>query len=266
MIWSKLQAVPPLAFSPAEEPTAMIDIQEAPSTPAPQDAPMQPGSSANVRAHAAVSARAASGNVTTMPGAASTEGTWHLNTGAGPRIDTGIGQTMRLGSPGDTPSAHGGNYTERSSPGQLNELLDAADIARGMGRGGPVVLAMKEYVQRSGAMGLADFTVIIDKLGGASVEVNEARGDRIAWQDMRLALEQLLKNKAIRVPSSARAMKFAIRVEARAECPDGSSPTPSGGCSSVALTPGGLSLSPENTAAIPLRLVHARVLSETRLY
>lgn len=266
MLWSKLHAAPTVVFAQAEEPATVIDVEQVPNAPARQNAPLQPGSSGNARAHSASRVRVAAGHASVTQGADSADGTWHLNTGAGQHIDTGIGQTMRLGNPGDAPPGPGANYTERSSPGQLNELLDAADIAPGMGRSGPVVLAMKEYVQQSGAMGLADFTVIIDKLGGASVEVNEARGDRVAWQDMRIALEQLLKNKSIRVPSSARAMKFAIRVEARAECPDGSSPLQGGGCSSVALTPSGLSLSPENTAAIPLRLVHARVLRETRLY
>lgn len=157
--------------------------------------------------------------------------------------------------------------------------LDAADNARGTGRAGPLVATLVGLADRSTALGQAEFWVTIGKDGALDVQSAQRTGDIAAWQalaeSLRAETSALLK---IRVPASANGLRFVLSVSAKAECPDGSSVSPSQGkCSAVggpnlAGDPAsgnlvaGISFSPENAAVSAVRRVRVHLVDETRLY
>lgn len=100
------------------------------------------------------------------------------------------------------------------SPGvKMIQELDASDVARGFGRGGPVVQAIEAVVRDARpSEGAATFEVAIAKSGEISVRVLEAATHREEWEGLSSAIAALVKTKHIRFPEKALGLRFGIRV------------------------------------------------------
>lgn len=98
---------------------------------------------------------------------------------------------------------------------KMTQELDAADVARGFGRGGPVVQAIETAVRDAvPSEGSATFEVSILKSGGISVRVLEAALNRAEWERLTDAIAAIVKTKHIRFPESGLGLRVAVRVAA----------------------------------------------------
>jgi hypothetical protein len=102
------------------------------------------------------------------------------------------------------------------SPGvKMIQELDALDVERGFGRGGPVVQAIETAVRDAvPSEGSATFEVAIEKSGGVSVRVLEAALNRAEWEKLSDAIVVLVKTKHIRFPATGLGLRVAVRVAA----------------------------------------------------
>ncbi|MGH7280180.1 MAG: hypothetical protein ACRELY_01535, partial [Polyangiaceae bacterium] len=118
----------------------------------------------------------------------------------------------------------------KPSPGGVVEGLDAADAARGFGRGGPVVQAVEEVSRDPTAPpeGVAMFDIAIEKNGKISVSVSESTANREDWQRLTTDIARAVQKKAIRMPEGANGLRVGVRVEAKIRFPDGRDPKKSG--------------------------------------
>lgn len=118
----------------------------------------------------------------------------------------------------------------KPSPGRVVEGLDAADVARGFGRGGPVVQAVEEVAHDPTAPpeGIAMFDIAIEKNGKISVSVSESTANREDWQRLTADIARAVQKKAIRMPEGANGLRVGVRVEAKIRFPDGRDPKKSG--------------------------------------
>jgi len=93
--------------------------------------------------------------------------------------------------------------------------LDAQDVERGFGRGGPVVQAIETAVRDAvPSEGSATFEVTVEKSGKISIKVLEAAVNRAEWERLTDAIAVLVKNKHIRFPERALGLRIAVRVVA----------------------------------------------------
>ena len=116
------------------------------------------------------------------------------------------------------------------SVGRVVEGLDAADVARGFGRGGPVVQAVEEVAHDPTAPpeGVAMFDIAIEKNGKISVSVSESTANREDWQRLTADIARAVQKKSIRMPEGANGLRVGVRVEAKIRFPDGRDPKKSG--------------------------------------
>lgn len=174
------------------------------------------------------------------------------------------------------------------SPGvKMTQELDAADVARGFGRGGPVVQAIEAIVRDAyPSEGSATFEVAIEKTGEIAVRVIEAATHPEEWERLSSAIAALVKTKHIRFPEKAAGLRFGIRVAASDQMPAGKpheggifgaappmtepsdrddSATQTGNMRRAPGPPLGGSFSIENLGANQTRVVHAREIYEERM-
>ncbi len=98
---------------------------------------------------------------------------------------------------------------------KMTQELDAADVARGFGRGGPVIQAIETVVRDAvPSEGSATYEVSILKSGGISVRVLEAALNREEWEKLTDAIAAIVKTKHIRFPESGLGLRIAVRVAA----------------------------------------------------
>ncbi|MEO7112609.1 MAG: hypothetical protein ABI183_19340 [Polyangiaceae bacterium] len=109
------------------------------------------------------------------------------------------------------------------SPGvKMIQELDAQDVERGFGRGGPVVQAIETAVRDAvPSEGSATFEVAIEKSGGVSVRVLEAALNRAEWEKLSDAIVVLVKTKHIRFPATGLGLRVGVRVAASDHGPSG---------------------------------------------
>ncbi|HVJ92814.1 MAG TPA: hypothetical protein VM580_23600, partial [Labilithrix sp.] len=115
-----------------------------------------------------------------------------------------------------------------SSTGGLVESLDAADSARGLGRGGPERSAVDEAAHSDAApvFGTALFAVKIGNDGSIDVDVSAASSDLAAWEGLRPLVRASLTKRPVRVPPNSRGLRVTVRVEASEQFPGGARPPP----------------------------------------
>jgi hypothetical protein len=224
------------------EPSVALAPDRAPSAPAPTAPADLPGA----LAHAARAGSAANpprdgtaGSDSIAPAPASSD-TLHVVTAPGDEgwsfhatnVDLGIDPRKRPllaagpgagPSVGDSPAA---GAPPASTTGGLAESLDAADVARGLGRGGVVSAAIHEAVQASSVMGTAIFAVTIDGAGAVSVRVSSASQDELGWARLNEAIRASVaaRKDQIRMPAGAHGLRIAVQAEAKEQFPNGVKP------------------------------------------
>ncbi len=183
-----------------------------------------------------------------------------------------------------------------STTGGLVEGLDAADVARGLGRGGPVQSAIAQAARGDGPVrGSATFSVTIFSDGRVAVEVASAQTD---WSKLVEEIRSAVRSAKVRVPAKSRGLTVVVAVDASVRYPNGYEPPTNGTeidasakiggaapdapvaagaprasvgvrgrrCSAgVAVTMGGLGASADCAAGNPARQVATRIVSEQRL-
>ncbi|WP_394851009.1 hypothetical protein [Pendulispora rubella] len=227
-------------------------------------------------------APASSGSAAPAPG----EG-WSLPPTGGKPIDLGLGTARgpAVFAPGPMASAEPPADERPSRTGGLTEALDAADAARGFGRGGPVKLAVEAAARTTDAptTGKASFDIAVNADGSMHVVLLSANTDFEGWNGIVQAIHSHLARKRVRIPPGAKGLHVVVEVEAKEQFPDGTSPKDLGG--KVGMTPAGpvagyrgkvcsaaISLagigggcSPENAGVRAARMVSSRIVKETRL-
>jgi hypothetical protein len=187
-----------------------------------------------------------------------------------------------------------------STTGGLAEGLDAADVERGLGRGGPARAAVEEAARSSEApmFGIAMFAVSVDGAGKVAVDVLDATSERAGWEALRPAIADRLAKAPVRPPSGSRGLRVTVRVEASEQFPGGARPPAKEGVVAKAspgkitetktkidielpyaaigyrgrrcggglvIAPGGISGGAGCEVGVPLRVVATRIVSEQRL-
>ena len=137
----------------------------------------------------------------------------------------GTSASVGAGSGADRPQEQA---PPAATTGGLAEGLDAADFARGMGRGGPVLAAVHEAARSADAptFGKATFSVVIGEDGNVDVDVTAASADSKAWERLRPAIVTALFGKPIRVAPRTKGLRVVVQVEASERFPGGGEPTP----------------------------------------
>lgn len=152
--------------------------------------------------------------------------------------------------------------------------------------------------------GSADYEVIVRRSGHVAASVLVASSERASWEGLLREIERQVMERRVSLPSSASGMRFVVHVDAVVQWPDGKRPAKTGTrgvattgevgaseahaglsftrvpmlgvyhsgkvCSAgVALAPGMLVLggacSPENAGQVAARIVHGRIVRESRL-
>jgi hypothetical protein len=172
-----------------------------------------------------------------------------------------------------------------STSGGVLEALDANDVARGLGRGGPVRAAVEQAARSTDAppRGNATFTVVVFSDGKMDVRVADAQAD---WSRVLPLVREALKVADVKMAPKSRGLRVTVKVEAKVQYPDGYQPPDEARVSAsvregwpaldleyrgrrcaAALTvaPGGAALGAGCSAGTPLRLVSARIVAEERL-
>jgi hypothetical protein len=185
----------------------------------------------------------------------------------------------------------------------MAEGLDAADVARGLGRGGLMRSAVENAVRTSSVMGIATFSIRVESSGMVSVALTNASADTPAWARLSEAIKNDVASRRseLRLPPGAKGLDVVVRAEAREQFPDGRSPKSLG--NRVEGTPGSIKetkeridiklpsvtfahvdkvcaaglhvgldgvgigggCSPENAGTVPVRIVTTRIEREMRL-
>ena len=109
-----------------------------------------------------------------------------------------------------------------STSGGVTEALDAADVERGLGRGGPVNTAVAAAARQDGPVrGNATFSVTIFSDGHVDVQVASSQTD---WSRLIPAIRDAVRNAKVRVPPNGRGLRVVVAVEASFRYPDGYAP------------------------------------------
>ena len=180
-------------------------------------------------AMAAVTASREAPSDTGLPGAQDSAGAPHGGRStAAPSSSSGW--TLRFGTPDIHPrgvdfvartgsSALAEGPAPASTSGGVIEALDAADVERGLGRGGPVNTAVGAAARQDGPVrGNATFSVTIFSDGHVDVQVASAQTD---WSRLIPAIRDAVRNAKVRVPPNGRGLRVVVAVEASVRYPDG---------------------------------------------
>jgi hypothetical protein len=166
------------------------------------------------------------------------------------------------------------------SVGGLREELGAHDHALGLGAGGPIVGVAKDATSSSTAPvnGYALFEATFDTAGKiADVRLLDASADARSWEDVASAIKTAMHDRPVRIPADAKGLAVSVRVDSRWQLPDGSDPDPPKVCvppfpcnaaphrRKIVITPLGFSGFIPGFDDKPLRVVHARIVSERAL-
>jgi len=166
----------------------------------------------------------------------SSSGTWSLNPARSgalpsrpPAADLGVGSALswrlapQLASRKD-PGVERGEATA----GGLRDALDQHDRELGLGRGGAIVSELQAAAHGDSApvTGKAIFEVTVGSNGSVWVGVSRSDGATPAWNRVASELAAGLRSKHLRIPPGARAMRFALEVDARVVEYDGSKSRP----------------------------------------
>jgi hypothetical protein len=175
-----------------------------------------------------------------------------------------------------------------STTGGIVEGLDAADVARGLGRGGPVRTAIDFVARTENApvRGSATFSVTIFSDGKIDVQVASNQTD---WSQLVPAIADAVRKAQVRLPPKSRGLNVVVSLEAKVKYPDGYEPPPEKTkvttdtalavdkpvigihvrgkrCSgAIAITPGGVGAGGDCAVGTAARAVSTRVVSERRL-
>ncbi|HEX7663372.1 MAG TPA: hypothetical protein VF407_02630 [Polyangiaceae bacterium] len=285
------------ATSPHEETQAPPDVTEttAATLAAATTARAAPGEM-NARPLEAIAPPSDSA-LTAHPDAPPTGETWAFRTTQG-GVDLGLGEKSgslarsmfangQLAVPKEPPPPEAPKPPPPVDPGvKMTQELDAYDVARGFGRGGPIVQAIEAVVHdATPPEGAATFEVTVEKNGNVAVRVTDASTRPEEWAKLASDIVKLVKTKAVRLPEKGNGMRFGIRVAASDVLPGGSSkpsmapfgsgplPPPSDRDDGAALSgnmrgggpPLGAGFAPENIGAHKTRVVHAKEVYETRM-
>ncbi len=210
---------------------------------APFAAPAAPSSVSGERPGGVVASRIASGRVQEVAATAAVTASREPPSAAGPPgsqdaagAPTGApspGWTFRLGTPDIHPRSvdfvarnEGSALVEGPAPastsGGVIEALDAADVERGLGRGGPVNSAVAAAARQDGPVrGNATFSVTIFSDGRVDVQVASAQTD---WSRLIPAIREAVRSAKVRLPPSGRGLTVVVAVEASVRYPDGYAP------------------------------------------
>jgi hypothetical protein len=218
-----------------------------------------------------------------------------------PLLAMGSGSGEAPPRPGASPGALPGGPPPASTTGGLAEALDAHDVALGLGRGGAVNTAVRDAVQAANVMGKAIFAITIDGAGAVTVGLSDASQDERGWMKVTEAIRASVtaRKDQLRLPPGSSGLRIAIETEAKDQYPNGAKPKDMGTkavakgpstvetkdhveivlpdvgiehrgkvCSvGVKLIPpfiaGGCD--PSNIGSVAIRVVTARVVSESRL-
>jgi hypothetical protein len=229
---------------------------------------------------------------------------WTLQTTRG-APNLWAGATGSLTEPHDLPPrANAGEARRGSRTGGLVEGLDASDSAKGLGRGGPVLSAVEDAAHSADAPGegFAEYEVVVRRAGPIDVFLLRSNDDRDKWLEITPAIREGVSARHVLIPEGSSGMRFVVHVDAVVQFPDGKRradlgnktiattgwggkdapglsspgvPMVGGGhtgkvCSvGAAVAPGfvmlGGACSPENVGSPAVRMVHGRVLSESRI-
>jgi len=219
-------------------------------------------------------------------------------------VDVGLGNRAGLAGLAEGTDAPPGRTGPRpaSSTGGLVEALDAADMARGLGHGGPVRTAVDEAARLPEAptFGSATFAVALGTDGSVKVSVVAASGDRTRWDSLGPAVRDTLLRASHRKALKGNGVLVTVKVDASEQFPGGGRPTPdskqglgarasAGGVTEtkdrvdielpsasvgyrtrscdvgVAVSLGGVSLGGGCAPGVAMRVVATQILSEQRL-
>jgi hypothetical protein len=100
------------------------------------------------------------------------------------------------------------------SIGLLVEGLAALDAERGVSRSGAAIHAGHEAARRAAPNGTAVFDLRTDERGVVlSVRLASAPSDEVRWQRVAQELQELMKDRRLRVPAGARGIATRLRIE-----------------------------------------------------
>jgi hypothetical protein len=109
-----------------------------------------------------------------------------------------------------------------STSGGVIEALDGADVARGLGRGGPIRAAVDVAARGDGPVrGSATFSVTIFSDGRVDVQVASAQTD---WSRLLPAIRDAVRDAKVRMPPKGRGLNVVVAVDASVRYPDGYAP------------------------------------------
>ena len=156
--------------------------------------------------------------VITAPEGASTE-PWTFRAEKGPDL-LARGQLASLVTRREAAAAE---REGSSTTGGVAEALLEADVAKGLGRGGPVVSALEDVARTNDApvRGVATFDIVLYRGGGADVVLDSADTDFASWSRLTRAMSEAVAKKSVRIPDAARGLRMTVRLDARLQFPDG---------------------------------------------
>jgi hypothetical protein len=151
------------------------------------------------------------------------------------------GLRQRFGVPPSAPAvADGADQGGSAGIAQVARDLDADDVARGFGRGGPLQAAVLQAARGpdAPATGDATFEVRVHPDGTVSASILDASSDRLAWSNLSKAIVAATRARAVRMPPNGKGLAVVIQVEAKERLPDGREPKTLG--TEFAATAGGI--------------------------
>ena len=112
------------------------------------------------------------------------------------------------------------------SAGRLAEALDRRDAELGIGRGGPVLMALENASRGMDVPveGWATFDVAIDTSGRVSVALGNVSGEQAAWARVASTAAAAVDPSRVRIPPGTRGWHVVVRVDAKVQFPDGRRP------------------------------------------
>lgn len=139
--------------------------------------------------------------------------------------------------------------------------LRAADVAKGLGAGGPVISTLESAVRRSMIPdeSKARFVVDTDAAGSViSVRTSGGQGDESAWNALCADVKASLATRKFTVPAGANGLRIMVDLDSHMA-------HPSGNTSAAKLGRGGIEGDLSDIGAAVHRVIHVRETSEITL-